>query len=88
MSDLYAVPYDDPFGWVAFNSLYGLQFDERFTPSRIALYHVSQAIPGSGWYVFVTIRFTLALHQYFNSLRGVQFHDGFTLTKNIATRKR
>ncbi|XP_052789947.1 uncharacterized protein LOC128224213 isoform X2 [Mya arenaria] len=46
LTDLYAVPYDDPFGWVTFSSLYGLQFDSRFTPSRIAFYHVSQAIPG------------------------------------------
>ncbi|KAL4218854.1 hypothetical protein ACF0H5_021442 [Mactra antiquata] len=47
--DLYAVPYDEPYGWVQFSNLYGIDITGVFTPSRIALYHVSQAIPG--WFM-------------------------------------
>ncbi|KAH3797073.1 uncharacterized protein LOC127837128 [Dreissena polymorpha] len=46
VGDLFAVPYDSPFGWTGFDSMYGLTFTEEFTTESPALYHVSQGIPG------------------------------------------
>lgn len=43
--ELYAIPYDEPSGWVQFSNLFGLQFTDKFNPTRIALYHIAQAIP-------------------------------------------
>lgn len=52
-TELYATPYDEPQGWVAFNSFTGLTFTDKFDTTRIALYQISQAIPG--WFMTAII---------------------------------